>query len=180
VVEGKYWTAERFLLQTTIKESKQMQRNCGVALNDVVLYSGDVPRMIDFEIYVDDQFLCSHHADGVIIATPTGSTAYSLSAGGPIIQPNVDAIVMIPMLSHSLTARPIIIPSNSQVRIEFSAQNEAVGKLNCNINEIVDIAPGTSINIEQARQKIILLHPLDYNYYESLRCKLHWGHQLTS
>lgn len=180
VINGEYWTAERFLLHSSLKQANGSERDCGVALNDIVLYSSDAPRMLDFEIYVDEQFLCSHHADGLILATPTGSTAYSLSAGGPIIQPNVDAIVMLPMFSHSLTARPIIIPSSSRVRIEFSAHNETNAKLNCNANEIIDVPVGSIITVEQAAKKIKLLHPLDYDYYESLRSKLHWGHRLTN
>ncbi len=179
VLQGDYWKAERFLLQTTIDYADGTQRDCCVALNDVILYPGETPHMMDFEVFIDDEFLCSHRADGLIIATPTGSTAYNLSAGGPIIHPSINALVMLPMFSHSLTARPIIIPSDKTIRVEFSPYNKINGKLSSNMGDIVDVLPGANIMIQQAKQKITLLHPLDYDYYESLRSKLHWGQRIT-
>lgn len=179
VLSGEYWSAERFLLNTKIKYPDGKKRDFGVALNDVILYPGDQLNMLEFQVFVDDQFLCSHRADGLIIATPTGSTAYNLSAGGPIIQPNVNAMVLLPMFSHSLTDRPIILPGDSHIRVEFSESNEVEGKLSCNTSEGLTIMPGAHILIEQASKKIRLIHPLDYDYYETLRNKLQWGNRLT-
>jgi len=178
LLDGDYWAEKRFLLETSIHSLGVIQ-SCGTALNDIVLSTRDGPHMIDFEIYIGNQFLCSHQADGLLLATPTGSTAYNLSAGGPIVQPNVDAIVVIPMFSHTLTTRPIVIPGNSFIQIKFSAHNTSPGKLSSDATNTVNIAPGTIIDIKKTTNELTLLHPLDYDYYESLRSKLHWGHRLT-
>lgn len=180
VLDGEYWTAKRFLLDTSVMDIGGEKVNCGIALNDVILYPGESLRMLDFEVYVDDQFLSSQRADGLIVATPTGSTAYNLSAGGPIIQPNVDAMVMLPMFSHSLTDRPIIIPSDSQIKIMLAEQHQAIAHLSCDADDNIEIKPGATITISKANKTIELLHPLDYDYYESLRNKLHWGKRLTN
>lgn len=178
LLSGEYWEEKRFLLDASIKTSKTNQ-NCGTALNDIVLSTSNGPHMIDFEIYVGKKFLCSHQADGLLVATPTGSTAYNLSAGGPIIQPNIDAIVMVPMFSHTLSARPIIIPGDSDIKVKFSIHNKLNAKLSCDATNTVEIKPNTVITIKKAAKKLTLLHPSDYDYYESLRSKLHWGHRLT-
>jgi NAD+ kinase len=180
VLKGEYWSAERFLLDSYIVYPDNRTLSGGCALNDIILYPGCAPRMHDFEIYVDNQFMCSHRADGIIIATPTGSTAYNLSAGGPIVQPNVDALVILPMFSHSLTNCPIVVPGNSQIRIEFSETNSEPSKMSSTIGEPLDVTPGSKIFIQKAEKTITLIHPQDYTYYETLRRKLQWGQRLTN
>ncbi len=178
ILAGEYWIGERFFLHAETNFNNQ-QNHCGLALNDVVLSPGRTPHMLEFEIYVDDKFLCSHRADGLIVATPTGSTAYALSGGGPIIQPDVDALVMLPMFSHTLTSRPIVVPGDSIVRIEFSADNETDSQLSCDGGDIVSMPPGGHVQIAKNSQTVQLIHPLDYNYYAALRSKLDWGKKLT-
>tara|TARA_R110000868_G_scaffold8205_7_gene42774 strand:+ start:91173 stop:92045 length:873 start_codon:yes stop_codon:yes gene_type:complete len=177
VLDGDYWIGERFFLQSHLTHDGN-QIDCGLALNDVVLSPGRTPHMLEFEIFVDDSFMCSHRADGLITATPTGSTAYALSGGGPIIQPGVDALVVLPMFSHALTSRPIVIKGDSKIRIEFSANNETSGQISCNGNEVIMVPPGSTIDIQKYDKKMKLVHPNDYDYYETLRSKLYWGHKL--
>lgn len=179
VLDGHYWIGQRSLLNAEVHYPNQKIDSCNLSLNDVILYPGETPHMLEFEVYVNDIFLCSHRADGLIISTPTGSTAYNLSAGGPIVHPELEALVLLPMFSHTLTARPILIPNNQAIRLEFSKQNEINGKLSADADKIIDVTPGSNIFIKQSPDKISLLHPNDYDYYESLRSKLYWGQRLT-
>ena len=192
ILAGEYSIDQRFLLQSDLyhlglRETSSLDAghgaspssiDCGVALNDVVLSPGKTPHMLEFEIYVDQQFVCSQHADGVMISTPTGSTAYSLSAGGPILHPQLEALIILPMFSHSLTSRPIVVHANSEICIEISAHNETEAQLSCNGGEIILVPPNSQLRVHRLAQTIKLVHPLDYNYYETLRSKLHWGHKL--
>lgn len=122
VLAGHYREEKRFLLEARVCAEGQRTR-IGTAINEVVLHPGKVAHMIEFEVYIDDRFAFSQRSDGLIIATPTGSTAYSLSAGGPILTPNLDAIALVPMFPHTLSARPLVISSDSQIRLKFSQTN---------------------------------------------------------
>lgn len=179
VLNGQYWMGKRCLLHATLQHD-QLQDDCGLALNDIVLSPSHTPNMLEFEIFINDEFICSHHADGLIVATPTGSTAYALSGGGPIIHPNVDGVVILPMFSHTLSARPIVVPGDSQIRIDFSTSNLKPGNLYCSGEKTIPVPPGASISIEKHKKYLQLLHPMDYNYYETLRSKLHWGQRLAN
>jgi NAD+ kinase len=177
ILEGKYTLEKRFLLTTTITLDNKVigQDN---ALNEIAILPDAVPHMIEFEIYIDNQFVCSQHSDGLIIATPTGSTAYALSGGGPILHPQLDAVVLVPMFPHTLSSRPIVIEGNRQINIVISPQNPTTPRLSCDGRIALD-APGSShIAIHKNAKPLHLIHPLDYNYYEALRSKLHWGKKL--
>jgi NAD+ kinase len=134
--------------------------------------------MIEFEIFMDDQFVCSQDSDGLIIATPTGSTAYALSGGGPILHPQLDAIVLVPMFPHSLNSRPIVVEGNKHIHIIITPHNTTSPRLSCDGRAFVNILPGSRIDVYKKPRKLHLIHPLDYNYYEALRSKLHWGKKL--
>ena len=169
----------RFLLQAEVRRHNEAIGQ-GDALNDVVLHPGKSTRMIEFEIYIDGQFVCSQKADGLIIATPTGSTAYALSAGGPIMHPKLDAIVIVPMYPHTLSGRPIVVDGNSELKIVVSQDLQIYPQVSCDGQNHFTCAPGDTITVSKKPQKLRLIHPLDHNYYEVCRTKLGWGSRLGS
>lgn len=177
ILEGDYILEKRFLLCANV-EQDGTPLGKGCALNEVALIPDSVPHMNEFEIYINDQFLCSQVSDGVIIATPTGSTAYALSGGGPILHPQLDAMVIVPMFPHTLSMRPIVIEGNHRITIRISPQNNTTPRLTCDSQSLVNTPPGSTIHIQKNAQTLHLIHPLDYDYYESLRSKLHWGRKL--
>lgn len=177
ILEGKYILEKRFLLTTTVDlNGKELGQDD--ALNEVAIIPDVVPHMIEFEIYIDNQFVCSQDSDGLIIATPTGSTAYALSGGGPILHPQLDAIVLVPMFSHSLNSRPIVIDGNRQIDIHISPKIATSPRLSCDGRAYINIPAGSRISIRKKEHTLHLIHPIDYNYYEALRSKLHWGKKL--
>lgn len=177
ILEGEYILEKRFLLTARV-EYKGKILGTGNALNEVALIPDSVPHMNEFEIYIDDQFLCSQDSDGLIVATPTGSTAYALSGGGPIIHPQLDAMVIVPMFPHTLSIRPIVIEGNHQITVMISPNNTAIPRLTCDSQAFINTPPGSIIHIFKSPQRLHLIHPIDYDYYETLRSKLHWGRKL--
>lgn len=175
VLDGEYVIEKRFLLTATFDPAKHPTQT---ALNDVVLLPGDVAHMIEFEVFIQDQFVCSQRADGLIIATPTGSTAYALSGGGPILHPSLDAVVLVPMFPHTLSMRPIVVDANSTIKISISPNNETAPRISCDGQERLSIAPGSHIMISKKKETLSLIHPKNYHYYKTLRSKLHWGKKL--
>ncbi len=177
ILEGDFRLEKRFLLSASI-ENQGVILGKSDALNEVALIPDTVPHMHEFEIYIDDQFLCSQDSDGIIIATPTGSTAYALSGGGPILHPQLDAIVIVPMFSHTLSMRPIVIEGDRRVTIVVTPNNKSTPRLTCDSQTFINTPPGTRITIEKKPERLHLIHPTDYDYYETLRSKLHWGQKL--
>ena len=177
VLEGRYIVEERFLLTAQSYRNDQ-STGCADALNDVVLHAGQSARMIEFEIFLDGQFISSQRADGLIISTPTGSTAYALSAGGPIMHPKLDAIVVVPMYPHTLSSRPIVVDARSELKIVISPNIDIHPQVSCDAQNHLYCAPGDVITVSKNRHKVKLLHLLGYNYYEICRNKLGWGSRL--
>ncbi|HVE44034.1 MAG TPA: NAD(+) kinase [Gammaproteobacteria bacterium] len=175
ILEGHFILEKRFLLAVTIEhEGKVIGQSS--ALNETTLIPYGLPHMNEFEIHINDKFLCSQHSDGVIVATPTGSTAYALSGGGPILHPALDAMVIVPMFPHTLSMRPIVIEGNQHIKIVVSARNTVTPCLTCDGQAFMsDAPPGSHIHIKKKPQRLHLIHPTDYDYYEGLRSKLHWG-----
>lgn len=177
ILEGKYILEKRFLLTSKIKLNNQLIGQ-DHALNEVALLPDVRPHMIEFEIYIDNQFVCSQDSDGLIIATPTGSTAYALSGGGPIVHPQLDAIVLVPMFPHTLSSRPIVIEGNCQITIVVSHNNPVSPRISCDGRESFSTPGGCHIKIHKNPKPLHLIHPEDYHYYKALRSKLHWGKKL--
>ena len=177
ILEGEYILESRFLLTATVQDHSQSIGQSD-ALNEVALIPDSVPHMHEFEIYIDDRFVCSQDSDGLIIATPTGSTAYALSGGGPILHPSLDAIVLVPMFPHTLSIRPLVVSGNQHITIVVTPNNTATPRLTCDGQTFISTPPGSHITIHKKSQALHLVHPLDYDYYETLRSKLHWGHKL--
>ncbi len=174
VVDGHYIEEERFLFCAEKCNGSEEKLDLGYALNDVVVMPGEIPQMIEFEIYIDGQFVCGQRADGLIAATPTGSTAYALSGGGPILHPSLDALVLVPMFSHTLSSRPIVVNGNSPVSIVISKHSKGAARVSCDGQERIPLEVGSWINIKKKTEKLRLIHPENHNYFETLRNKLGW------
>lgn len=177
ILQGEYLVEKRFLLTSTI-EIHGNHIGQDDSLNEVALIPDAIPHMIEFEIYIDDQFVCSQNSDGLIIATPTGSTAYALSGGGPILHPQLDAIVLVPMFPHSLSSRPIVVEGNRRINVIISPNNITSPRISCDGRAYINTPAGSHITIRKKPHPLHLIHPMDYNYYEALRSKLHWGKKL--
>lgn len=173
ILDGNYKEETRFLLETHT-EQQQETNHIGDALNDVVLSPGDIAHMIEFEIYINIELVCSQRADGLIIATPTGSTAYALSGGGPILHPQLDTIVLVPMFPHTLSSRPIVIKGDCEITIVINKNNQTSSRIRCDGQDKVFIPPGGRFHVKKKEKQLRLIHPLDYDYYETLRSKLRW------
>ena len=186
ILKGEYQTENRFLLKAAVncepdpKSAKNTSCNTQIcnALNDIVLFPGDTAQLIEFELEIDGLFVYSQRSDGLIIATPTGSTAYSLSAGGPILQSSMDAMILTPMFPHTLTSRPLVIDAESEIKLTISEGNKKDPKLSFDGQVYIPLNKGDSIHICRQKRKMTLIHPKGYDYYSVLRHKLHWGKQL--
>jgi NAD+ kinase len=173
VLAGEYEEEQRFLLYTRIHDGETIYFE-GDALNDVVLGRGNETHLIEFDIIINQQFVCRYRSDGLILSTPTGSTAYALSAGGPIMHPQLNAIVLVPMFSHSLSSRPLVVDGEVKIDLKISTRNETDLRVSCDGHESRMVKPGQLVSIEKNAQKLRLLHPRDYHYYDTLRIKLGW------
>jgi NAD+ kinase len=174
VLSGDYIISNRFLLEASFfKDEKKI--SSGEAINDLVLHPGSSVRMIEFELYIDEQFVYSQRSDGLIISTPTGSTAYALSGGGPILNPDLDAIVLVPMNAHTLSSRPIVVGSNSNIKIQLSPRNELTSTVTCDGQIDLPHRPGDIINIQKTNNPLKLIHQDDNSFYATCRTKLGWG-----
>lgn len=179
ILEGKYTLEKRFLLTSTIKVDDKIIGSDD-ALNEVAIIPDAVPHMIEFEIYIDGTFVCSQDSDGLIVATPTGSTAYALSGGGPILHPQLDAIVLVPMFPHSLNNRPIVVEGNREITVVLASNGPKSPRMSCDGRAYIASPAGSRIVIRKKAKPLLLVHPLDYSYYEALRSKLHWGKKLSN
>lgn len=178
VLKGKYTVEKRFLLDAEVKRDGQTIA-LGSAFNDVVVSSGETARMIEFETYIEGEFVYSQRSDGIIISTPTGSTAYALSAGGPIMHPYLDALVLVPMFPHSLSSRPIVVGGNSEIKIVVTNENHIHPVITCDGHYSIKAAAGDAIYIRKKPHKLKMIHPLNYSFYATCRDKLGWGNKLT-
>ena len=174
VLSGRYLIESRFLLDVRVMRGDTLIAS-GDALNDVVVNSGVSARMIEFDLFIDDQFVYTQRSDGLIVSTPTGSTAYSLSGGGPIMHPALDALVLVPMFPHTLGSRPLVIEGNSRVRILINRYNELHPGISCDGQLTLSASPGDEILVHKKPARLRLLHPLEHNFYAICRAKLGWG-----
>lgn len=173
VLVGHYLEEQRFLLHARIHDDNKSYFE-GDALNDVVLGRGAETHLIEFEVFINQQLVGLYRSDGMILATPTGSTAYALSAGGPIMHPQLNAIVLVPMFSHSLSSRPLVVDGEVNIRLKICPSNETDLRISCDGQESRLVKPGQYVSIEKNPQQLRLLHPRDYHYYDTLRVKLGW------
>ncbi len=175
VLEGHYHEEERIILMTQIIRNNDVIHEQS-AFNEVALHRLKSPGLIDIETYVDDAFVNSQRSDGLIIATPTGSTAYALSCGGPLIHPSMNAIALVPINPHTLSNRPIVVDGNSHIGVKFSQRDKHRAQLTCDNVILPDMLEGDFISIKRHPNKIRLLHPIDHDFFNTLRVKLDWSH----
>jgi len=173
VLSGNYVRGSRTLLQVRLIPASGESIN-RLAVNDCVLQKWETGRMLDYETWIDGQYVNTHGGDGVIVATATGSTAYALSCGGPIIHPSLDALVIAPICPHTLSDRPIVISATSTVEIR-RVQDRAKAQVTCDGTMLGDLNLNDRLIIEPSHMRVNLLHPIDHDYFRILRSKLHWG-----
>lgn len=177
VLEGNYIVEDHFLLDARIhREGRVLNRS--TALNDVVVHLGGMSRMMEFSLYVDDEFVYDQRSDGVIVASPTGSTAYALSAGGPIMHPSLDAIVIVPMFPHTLTSRPLVVPGGCEIRVSVGETGSAEAQVSCDSQVDFDLRYGDEVRISKYESPLRLVYTRGHSFYESCRSKLDWGTRL--
>jgi NAD+ kinase len=169
---GQYEEEQRSMLHAQVWRDKHRVFNA-FAMNDVVVNRGATSGMVELRIEVDGRFVASQRADGLIVATPTGSTAYSLSAGGPLMHPNLGGWVIAPIAPHTLSNRPIVLPDTSKISIEVVAGRDA--SANFDMQSLASLMIGDQITVAQSSHKVRFLHPMGWNYFDTLRKKMHWN-----
>jgi len=174
VLGGNYTSESRLQLEAKITATDGSEKTA-LALNDVVLQRRETGRMLDFETRIANKYVNTHMGDGFIAATPTGSTAYALSCGGPIIQPQLDAVVVVPICPHTLSDRPIVIPANQEIEVKLLARENTKAEVSVDGHTLGELTPDDRLVIRESEHRITLIHPPGYDFYEILRSKLHWG-----
>lgn len=174
VLAGQCEADRRPLLQARLvsPEGSEVQH---YALNDVVFNRLETGRMLDFETHVDGRYVNSHGGDGLVVATATGSTAYALSCGGPIVDPRLSVLVLAPICPHTLSDRPIIVPADASIELRLLGQHDSIAQVTCDASVLGELRPGGRLLVTPSTRAITLLHPPGYDYFRLLRSKLHWG-----
>ena len=173
ILTGDYSDEYRFLLNCEVIRDGQVIHQAN-AFNDTVIHSKALD-MLGFDAYINGEFVHSQHADGFIVSTPSGSTAYALSSGGPIIHPSMEAIVLLPICPHTLSSRPIVISSHSIVEIKIHEKDANNAQVVTDGQDVLDLQFGDTVKISRKAKPARLIHPPNYDYYEILRAKLNWG-----
>jgi NAD+ kinase len=173
ILEGRFVQDRRAMLTATLSSARGSLS--GQALNDVVLQKWQTGRTLDFETWIDGRYVNTHRADGLVVATATGSTAYALSCGGPILYPELDALVLAPICPHTLSDRPIVVRSSSQIEIRLLERLETQAQVICDGVSLGELALDEKLVVGPAGTSVTLLHPQDHDYFRILRSKLRWG-----
>jgi NAD+ kinase len=169
---GNYQTEDRSLLQAQVMRDQRCVFSA-LAMNDVVVNRGGTSGMVELRVEVDGHFVSNQRADGLIIATPTGSTAYALSVGGPLMHPSIGGWVMAPIAPHTLSNRPIVLPESSEISIEIVAGRYV--SANFDMQALADLILGDRILVKRSEHTVRFLHPAGWNYFDTLRKKMHWN-----
>lgn len=172
ILGGKARAEKRTLLEGCVKRDGEVI-HCGKAVNDVVVARGAGAGMAELKVTVDGKFMYNQRSDGLIIATPTGSTAYALSAGGPLLHPSLNGIVLVPIAPHALSNRPIVVPDSSSIIVEIVAGRDI--SVNFDMQTFASLVHGDRIIISRSPHQMTFLHPEGWTYYDTLREKLHWN-----
>lgn len=177
ILDGNYLRDSRFLLEARIDDLPPV-----LAFNDVVLHKWNVARMIEFETWINGHFVEAQRSDGIIVSTPTGSTAYSLSGGGPLLEPSLDAIALVPICPHTLSNRPVVVHGDSEIRINICGRTDPEHvRITCDGQETLEITGQSKLSIKKYPRAVTLYHPVEHDHFKLLRAKLRWGghHQPT-
>lgn len=172
IIHGQYREEERFMLEAEVLRNEERIFQT-MALNDVVVNKGELGRMIEFNLSIDDEYVYTQRSDGMIVSTPTGSTAYALSANGPILHPSVGGIALVPLCPHALTARPITLPDHCCIDIELLPPQDA--GVHFDGQSRFNLRVGDCVRVRRSPHVLHLLHPRSYSYFHILREKLHWS-----
>jgi len=172
LLDGKFQPESRMMLDAEVVYAKK-ENAFNIALNDIVIDKGAIGRMIEYNLSIDGEFVSTQRADGLIISTPTGSTAYALSANGPILHPALTGIALVPLCPHALTNRPVLIDDRSEIEVVVTHADDARVYFDGQVT--LDLRYGDAIRIRRSEHSICLLHPPGYQYFSMLRQKLHWG-----
>jgi NAD+ kinase len=173
-IEGRCERDERALLEARIVDATGVVAS-SLALNDVVLQKWETGRMLDFETSINGVYVNTHGGDGLVVASSTGSTAYALSCGGPIVAPHLDVLVVAPICPHTLSDRPIVVSGRSVITVKLINRPDTRAQVTCDGVSLGELTAGAKLEVHPTSQKIILLHPGRFEYYRLLRSKLHWG-----
>lgn len=176
ILAGNFVEEQRFLLHARIERRGECIQESD-ALNDVVVHKWDVARMIEFETYINGRFVNTQRSDGLIVSTPTGSTAYALSGGGPILYPSLDAIVLVPICPHTLSNRPIVVDADSEIEIVVCDWHRPNARVTCDGQTSLPLEADDRLHVQRKGRPIRLIHPPGYDYFEILRAKLRWAEQ---
>ncbi|MGH8308068.1 MAG: NAD(+) kinase [Gammaproteobacteria bacterium] len=179
ILRGDYHAEQRMLLDAEVMQDTGTSP-CVPALNDVVIQKADGGRLIEFETHVDGRFVCAHRADGIIIATPTGSTAYALSGGGSILHPTLDAVTLVPICPHALGDRPIVVQGDSKIEIVISNTHGGRAQVTTDGQDTQLLDAGDRVRVGRSVSSVTFIHPQGHDYYWILRTKLRWGRALLS
>ena len=174
IFSGDYTQEKRFLLSAEVLRGNESLFTTD-ALNDVVIHLRDIARMMEFETHINGTYVNHQRADGLIIATPTGSTAYALSSGGPLLHPTLNAITLVPISPHTLSNRPLVVDSDSEIKVLIYETKLAVARVTCDGQKSFDVMKGDIVKIKRQSHLLTLLHPPGYDHYHTLREKLHWS-----
>jgi NAD+ kinase len=174
ILAGEYQSDHRAMLCVRVVAEDTTERNDS-ALNDVVIHKWNTARMIELETYIDGVFVSAQRSDGLIIATPTGSTAYALSGGGPLVDPALDAILLVPICPHDLSNRPLVVPGDRRIEIRVRTTDRGHVQVTCDGQTDLQLPPRASIEVARHPHRAHLLHPKGHDHYQILRAKLGWG-----
>jgi len=174
IIDGEYIEENRVMLQTRVLRDGECVA-ASYAFNDTVIRVRDRLQIMDFDIIIDDVLVTHQRADGLIVATPSGSTAYSLSNGGPIVAPTIDTLIVHPICPHTLTSRPLLVEGESRIRVHLWDDNVSAAQVVCDGQIYMDAMLGDMVDIRRNPRRVRLLHPENYDYHRILREKLNWG-----
>jgi NAD+ kinase len=174
VLAGEYTEDRRMLLEARLRQANGAQLTA-YGLNDVVVQRGSKGGMVDFSTHVAGQYVNTHSGDGLIVATPTGSTAYALSCGGPILEPHIEAVALVPICPHTLTDRPIVIPATQAIDIKLLERDGTRAEVTVDGTHLGTLLPGDALSVAASGKHITMLHPPGHDFYSILRSKLFWG-----
>lgn len=174
VLAGHGVRENRLLLSATVERAGTVLGPY-LAVNDVVIRNQASIRMLEFETWLDGEFISQHRADGMIVSSPTGSTAYALSGGGPVLHPGLEAFSLVPICPHTLSDRPIVVGADRNVKIVLGGGEGVRAMFTCDGQTNESLEPGDAVQVSRAPYRLQLIHPANYNYFSILRNKLHWG-----
>ncbi|MFD2110699.1 NAD(+) kinase [Thiorhodococcus fuscus] len=175
MIAGEFESESRSMLRALVRASERTSEPYP-AFNEVAIHKWNTARMIEFETYIDGVFVNSQRSDGLIVSTPTGSTAYALSGGGPLVDPALDAILLVPICPHDLSNRPLVVPGNRRIEIRVLGHDLGHVQVTCDGQTIRQLPPESIVEIARHPNQVRLLHPKGHDHYKILRAKLHWGH----